>query len=82
MLPSSSSTSSLSPVEVPFKGRSGGGLEAIGLTIGMNPQIPVPAVRSLTQFRYTDTDLDPYNADHGFWWVSGCLSPSSFFSTQ
>ena len=25
---------------------------------------------SLTQFSYTDTDLDPYNAERGFWWVS------------
>lgn len=25
---------------------------------------------SLTQSRYTDTELDPYNAERGFWWVS------------
>ena len=33
------------------------------------------ATTSLTRSSYTDTDLDPYNAERGFWWVSG----ESFF---
>ena len=76
---SPSSISSLSLVEAPFRVQSGGGLEAIGLTIGKDPKIPVSVATSLTKFRYTDTDLDPYNAERGFWWVSGRLSPIFFF---
>jgi hypothetical protein len=34
------------------------------------PYIPACATISLTRFSYTDTDLDPYNAKRGFWWVS------------
>ena len=66
--------------EAPFKERSGGGLEVIGLTIGENPKIPVSAATFLTKFSYTDTDLDPYNAERGFWWVSAPPPPTTFFS--
>jgi hypothetical protein len=64
--------------EAPFRERSGGGLAAIGLTIGKN-SVPSRACRKpLTQFSYTDTDLDPYNAERGFWWVSGGFLLPSF----
>ena len=45
---------------------------------------PVSTTTSLTRFSYTDTDLDPYNAERGFWWVSDdvlfriCLETSCF----
>jgi hypothetical protein len=48
MLPSPSSIFSLWRVEALFKERSGGGLEAIGLTIGKNPKKPASDVTSLT----------------------------------
>ena len=47
--------------------------------VGSGPQVSPPVrtpytsvlATSSTRFSYTDTDLDPYNADRGFWWVSG-----------
>ena len=57
----------------PFKGRSGGGLAAIGLTTGKDSIHPRVRRNLLNPTRYADTDLDPYNAERGFWWVSGGL---------
>ena len=62
--------SSLWREEAPFRERSGGGLAAIGLIIGKDFTCFRARRRPLTQFSYTDTDLDPYNAERGFWWVS------------
>jgi len=70
-LPSPLSISSLLREGAPSRERSGGGLAVTGLTIGKNFTRSTPVVNPLTQFSYTDTDLDPYNAERGFWWVSG-----------
>jgi hypothetical protein len=62
------------------------------LVVGSRPQVSSPVKHSnvsvvvlLTNFSYTDTDLDPYNAERGFWWVSGNISAGfrvySFLST-
>ena len=64
------SISSLWREGAPFRERSGGGLAAIGLTTGKNLTHSRACGNLLTKFSYTDTDLDPYNAERGFWWVS------------
>lgn len=70
MPPSPSSTSSQWPEEAQSKEQSGGGLEVTGLIIGNHFKQRTVRKTSLTKFSYTDTDLDPYNAERGFWWVS------------